>query len=287
LNGTGNKPAYVAEKTPMYAGHALVPHRARALLAPGGLALVFTYRQPVDAHISLYLMWHARTANIPRFLDWSRPQLVAWDAYAECAPRAAQQAGFLGAADFPISPRGAPLWVGVREIEEAVHRECWVPSKGGLGWVMDLLYWHNLPRWQRVLPDTPMLCLSHDDSVAAPDAAGARLLEFLRLPPSAASGGCNGSAALQGKGRASAADRLLALAKNDNEVWEAKRQLRLLSEFFQGQYEFAQAYCSQQLPTPASQGWPSHASLTTFPARPPAAVAAAAPPRPRPGVHVN
>ncbi len=143
---------WLAEKTPEYSDHFLAPYRVRDTLHSKALALVFTIRDPVDAHVSLYFYRMQRKklkASAQGFLQWSRDLLKANHAYRNCV----EVELLANKYKEPLSTEFSPRWVGLQHLDEAVFEKCRAPffkPSDRLEGVGSLEYSHTLPRWKRV-----------------------------------------------------------------------------------------------------------------------------------------
>jgi hypothetical protein len=143
---------WLAEKTPEYSDHFLAPHRVRDTLQAKALALVFTIRDPVDAHVSLYFYRMQRKnlqSSARGFLEWSTALLNANHVYRKCV----QEALLARRYKEPLSTEMSPRWVGLQHLDEAVFEKCRAPffkPSDKLEGVGSLEYSLTLPRWKRV-----------------------------------------------------------------------------------------------------------------------------------------
>lgn len=212
---------WVAEKTPEYSDHFLAPYRVRGTLrSPLALALVFTIRDPVDAHVSLYFYRMQRKnlkSSAKGFLEWSRGLLQAHHVYRKCVQTELLAQKYKE----PISTEISPRWIGVQRLDTAVFEKCRQPyfkPSDRLEGVGSLEYSQTLPRWKRVF-DTggssgavdqkiqnthtrkgsddgegltlktktthavPMMCVFHQDFIRNPERETKKVAKFIGLDP--------------------------------------------------------------------------------------------------------
>jgi hypothetical protein len=275
---------WVAEKTPEYSDHFLAPYRVRETLRPPhSLALVFTIRDPVDAHVSLYFYRMQRKnlqSSAQGFLEWSRGLLQAHHVYRKCAQTELVAQKYKE----PISTEMSPRWIGVQRLDTAVFEKCRQPyfkPSDRLEGVGSLEYSHTLPRWKRVL-DTrrysgvvdknktenkasegssdngddlkttkavPMMCVFHQDFIRNPEKETKKVAKFIGLDPERlrtdlpAGSRSTSTAGLERSGE----ERVFAAhgAKDEATAIELLQHMRRLRGFFSGEMEFARQFCSR------------------------------------------
>lgn len=251
---------WVAEKTPEYSDHFLVPYRIRATVQPSSAALVYTIRDPIDAHVSLYF-YRMKRKNLPAstkgFVQWSKTLVNAHWQYKFCIERALAAARWdeptaeaeisrrrqlTGNATMPVTP----TWVGKQSIDEAVFLTCRAPyfrPADRLEGVGSLAYSQTLPRWKKVMKGSRAMCIFHDEFVQDPKKQVKRVAKLLGVDP-------DKFKALKGAevSELSGEDRVMgAEGGNDPAIAElARRHLeRLRTLVFAGEMEFARKFCSQ------------------------------------------
>ena len=254
---------WVSEKTPEYSDHFLVPYRLRATVQPSSVALVYTIRDPIDAHVSLYI-YRMKRKNLPAttkgFVQWSKTLVNAHWQYKFCIERALTAAQWdEPTAEADLSRRKqlnsnatvlpvTPTWVGKQSIDEAVFLTCRAPyfrPADRLEGVGSLGYSQTLPRWKKVMKGARAMCIFHDDFVLDPKKQAKRVAKMLGVdaekfkPFKSDEDGVN---ELSGEERVLGAE-----GGKDPAIAElAKRHLeRLRNLVFAGEMEFAKKFCSQ------------------------------------------
>lgn len=178
---------WLAEKTPEYADHLLAPYRVAATLEDTAVALLFTVREPLSAHVSLYFYRVAETslrtkakANQTGFVDWSRKLVTHFEEYQRCLH------GVLDNLLPGAPPDVRKHWAGVQTLDEAIHWTCRA-NEASLEGIESLMYSRAVSRWRAVLPGARFICTRHDLFVVDAEAAVEKILAALGLPPQPAS----------------------------------------------------------------------------------------------------
>ncbi|WPT12228.1 hypothetical protein PSENEW3n2_00003886 [Picochlorum sp. SENEW3] len=140
---------YLAEKTPNYHDNPLTPTRIMQLLHPSNTLLVFTLRDPIDAHISLFFHRNlGKNLTLPDFFRWSQLSLLSFDAWKSCIASAWKSLGY------PVEP--TTMFSDMARI--SVTDRC---SKYYHEGVAQYRYSETLPYWEKWLPDFPKICVLH------------------------------------------------------------------------------------------------------------------------------
>jgi len=272
---------WVAEKTPEYSDYFLAPYRVRETLQlPHSLALVFTIRDPVDAHVSLYFYRMQRKnlqSTAQGFLEWSQGLLQAHHVYRKCVETELRAQNYKE----PLSTEMSPRWVGRHRLDTAVFKKCREPyfkPSDRLEGVGSLEYSHTLPRWKRVLDISrhsgvadqdksknknktssegndaleikavPMMCVFHQDFIRNPGKEAQKVAKFIGLDPESLRTELPGSRSISGGAlERSGEERVFTApgAKDEAVAIELLLHMRRLRGFFSGEMEFAQEFCSQ------------------------------------------
>jgi hypothetical protein len=192
ISGTKRNVKWLAEKTPVYHHDLLAPYRMKATIQPSNLALVFTLREPVEAHVSLFFhrmyeksMFEDWSANRTGYLAWTDQLLDIYDYYQNCARRT-RKAMSPGIGDDNGADGNDDLsWVGVQYMDEALHYKCLQPSgiyePFNLEGITSLLYAQTLLRWRRTFPTVRATCILHSDIVKDGEKQVERVLSMLGL----------------------------------------------------------------------------------------------------------
>lgn len=254
---------WLAEKTPVYHHDLLAPYKVKATIRPDNLALVFTMREPIEAHVSLFFhrMWEESmfedwSANRTGYLQWTDRLLEFYEFYESCALQT------LGAA-FTYKKNGDDdlSWVGVQAIDEALYYKCLQPSgvyqPFNLEGIASLLYAQTLLRWRRVFPNVRATCVFHRDLLKNGEKEVDRVLTMLGLSRKMTNSDKKRISApplppLEVEGMPSplvGEARLLAMKEQgenpDATVEAVQQRLNMFKELFQGHWDFALETCSR------------------------------------------
>lgn len=243
---------WLAEATPEYSDHFLAPYRLRATLQPGATALVFTVRDPLDAHAALYLHRAERKGEVPTpkgFLDWSLGLLNGDLTFQRCAADEAARGTPGSSSKLPVLRLGVtPDWVGDQAADEAIFEACRAPAfrpADRLEGVGSLAYSRSMPRWREALDEGVRgVCVFYGDLVADAAHEGRRVAEALGLDPDLVPDVDLGEA-LEPEGVATA--RVLAAAEGGDAATAGavRWHLARLRYQFAGEMEFAREFCAQ------------------------------------------
>ena len=254
LNGPESK--WLAEKTPEYADHLLAPYRVAATLEDTAIALLFTVREPLSAHVSLYFYRigeaKGRTkavANQSGFVDWSRTLLTRYEEYQRCIE------GVLDKLLPGAPPDVRKRWAGVQALDEAIHWECRA-NITTLEGIESLMYSRTVTRWLAALPGARMICTRHDHFIEDTEAAVEKIFTALSAPAHPAS---NIPPPLPGRGLIRLAppvdqrpgnsmtpeERVLAspLGNRTTASEEVREHMQKLKELFANEWEWITAAC--------------------------------------------
>ena len=255
---------WLAEKTPEYSDHFLVPYRIKATLQPmpGVLSLVFTLRDPLDAHVSLYFYRMARKqlpSSARGFLEWSQALYAGHDDYQQCVKKQLKAVGWSDInaelvdrrIEDTILPK-PPTWLGIQSVDEAIFQACRAPhfqpsdKLEGLG---SLLYSTTLPRWKKVLEGAPSLCVFHQDVIKRPAQEATRVAQFLGLDPLEMDRALRGTpidTQYASRAEVSPEQRVLQAEGGDEKETAAavRRHMSKLKNLFAGEMEYAKQFCA-------------------------------------------
>lgn len=270
MSGSKRNVKWLAEKTPVYHHDLLAPYKMKATIQPSSLALVFTLREPVEAHVSLFFhrmyeksMFEDWSANRTGYLAWTDQLLDIYDYYQSCARRT-RNAIFPGSDSNSDSDGDDDLsWVGVQYMDEALHYKCLQPNgiyePYNLEGITSLLYAETLLRWRRTFPTVRATCILHSDLVKDGEKEVERVLSMLGLKKAvhidedmvamgisvdsltqSSSKKSDGSAKLVGEARLLAAEQ----GENPGATVEAvKQRLNRIRDIFRGHWDFALEFC--------------------------------------------
>lgn len=142
---------YLAEKTPKYHDSHVARARMRTLLDPSSTVLLFTLRDPVEAHISLFFHRHAslreeNRLSLDTFFDWSEGALNDYVTWSQCWSSMTRQ--------YPCDDRGQSCL----PILTTIWDSCMKTSRYPEG-ISQYKYSRNLPAWETELADFRILCV--------------------------------------------------------------------------------------------------------------------------------
>lgn len=188
----------VGEKTPFYFSHPLVPYRARALLSKS-LKLILTYRDPVEADISLYFHREMASTHKMAYYEWLYPRLDGLKKWVKCREIAFKSLLVQNSTHekdyFNIRDLHNPniiSWETAQNIEIFLLHKCEFPTPTGN--VLDGLIYHsdylqerlsveNLKRWVHVFGKENMICIKNDDQLTNAQNVLDEVTNFLGVNP--------------------------------------------------------------------------------------------------------
>lgn len=240
------KPSWLAEKTPEYSDHLLVPHRVKATLStPDWLALAFSIREPIDAHVSLYfhrMELDGLPTSIEGFIQWSQNLLDKHRNYILCVERIL----------LSLNQDPSMAWQGNLVLDTMVHFGCramhYHPADDMEG-IGSLMYSQTMPRWRQVLGNkTPIICVFHSTFLRQPQGEARRVAKFLGLDPELLPPPPPDDIDVASLLKKTSEQRVLATAKGMEKATEAmalREHLEKLKQVFAGETEFAAQFCDE------------------------------------------
>ena len=222
-----SKIKYLAEKTPLYHDFPLVPNRIGKLLHPSNTWLVFTLRDPLEAHISLFLFGHKeKNPVLLDFLKWSYESLLSFESWRSCSRSSWDSLGGFPFENWTITPDVAEI---------SVFEKC--SRYYHLG-VSQYKYSHTLPNWEKILPDFPKICVIHSQLIQNCN----QVMDFVqnRLRISLVDL-CSES----NKSRLTGKERLLGLNGTNSQKLELEDYLSYLNRYFEADKRMMHAFCDR------------------------------------------
>ena len=146
---------YFFEKTPRYSDDELVPHRINAVF--NDAVAVFTYRDPVEAFVSLFFHRHRPNATVLQFELFAETSLANFARYRDCT------AAVIETVSCNSCNHTQNWWVGTLPVDEQVHSRCRAALMPPGDEVLQYMYSYSLPRWVRVFGTDRVVCISHSD----------------------------------------------------------------------------------------------------------------------------
>lgn len=203
-NNTDHKNIEAAgEKTPFYFSHPLVPYRARAILSKS-LKLIFTYRDPVEADISLYFHRAMAARFKMSYYEWLYPRLEGLKNWLNCRETAFQSLlvenstngkDYISIRD--LHNQELVTWETAHNIEVFLMEKCAFGTPTGpylskaiypQDYLQERLYIENLKRWVHVFGKDNILCISNDEQSTNIQNVLDKLIEFLGVNPAGMDG---------------------------------------------------------------------------------------------------
>jgi hypothetical protein len=148
--------ATYGEKTPIYACASMIPYRTRAIFG-GDIKFIYTYRDPVEMDISLFLMHYGKNGNIS-YLTWVSHLVEKFESWQNC-----RETKFAQMLLPPLRNSTPHQWAKLSDIydiekfsvSDTAAIEAYLVKTCGLGDIsrFSALHTHNLRRWNHAFSE--------------------------------------------------------------------------------------------------------------------------------------
>ena len=216
---------YLAEKTPLYHDDPFVPARINKLLHPSNTILLFTLRNPLDAHVSLF--FHRSKGKNPVLLDffkWSQDSLLSFDTWMSCLSSGWQSLG---------QDSNGRTFKELDISRLSVTSRCRTHFHEG---VSQYKYSYTLQTWQKMLPDFTKICVLHSQLIDDCN----HVMEVVQNKLNMSNADlCSKTNGMPKPGK----QRLLELNATSSQRMELEHYLSYLSDYFEEDKKMMQSFC--------------------------------------------